>query len=113
MKISKTIRWTPSAEQDLVQIVEYIFNSSPVNAEAEFKLIKSEAERLRDFPKVGRIIPELEAMGIFHFRELIVPPWRIWYREDIEEIFVLAVVNSRKSIDDLVFNRLYRELLKE
>jgi len=59
-----------------------------------------------DFPLMGKIPPELKNINIETFREIVVAPWRILHRINSNEVLVLAVVDSRRDIDDALLNRL-------
>ena len=66
--------------------------------------------KLELFPNAGRIPPELKAHNIDSYRELIVRHWRIIYRFLSDEINILAVIDSRRDIDDTLLERIiYRK----
>ena len=100
--------WSNIAEKDLRNIIEYIAGDSPPNALKIFKKIKQKASSLYTFPDRGRIVPELRDHGILQYRELIIPPWRILYRISEKYVYVLAVLDSRQNIEDVLLNRLIR-----
>jgi plasmid stabilization system protein ParE len=100
------VKWTNIAEQDLIKIIEYISNNNPKNALIVLKKIKGEASKLYEFPNRSRIIPELQAQGLMLYREIIVPPWRIFYRIASKKVFVLGVIDSRQNVEDILLNRL-------
>lgn len=86
--------WSSIAENDLINIIEYIADDSPSNAFKIFKNIKQKASMLFTFPERGRIVPELRDQGILQYREIIIPPWRILYRISEKSVYVLSVVTS-------------------
>jgi len=47
----------------------------------------------------------LQEYGIYQFRELIVAPWRLLYRAQEDKIYVLAVLDSRQNIEDILLKR--------
>ena len=98
--------WSNVAENDLKKIIEYIADDSPPNALRVFKDIKQKASSLYTFPERGRIVPELVDQGIMQYRELVISPWRILYRISEMNVFVLAVLDSRRNIEDLLLKRL-------
>ena len=102
------VEWTESAAADLRGIVLYIAENSLQNARQIFAKIKTECENLEKFPEIGKVPAELEALQIGGYRELVVTPWRIFYRKDTERIVVLAVIDSRRNIDDAVWKRMMR-----
>ena len=54
----------------------------------------------------GRIVPELRAVGVFVYRELVEGPWRIVYRFDADRIHVTAVLDARRNLSSLLLERL-------
>ena len=100
------IIWTNVAENDLKDIIEYIYLDNHQNALTVLKNIKQSASNLYSLPEKGRIVPELQAQGILQYRELIIPPWRLIYRIDERKIYVLSVIDSRRNVEDILLARL-------
>jgi toxin ParE1/3/4 len=98
--------WSNIAENDLMNIIEYVADDSPPNASKIFKKIKQKASSLNTFPERGRIVPELRDQGILQYRELVISPWRILYRISEKNVFVLSVLDSRRNIEDILLRRL-------
>ena len=69
--------WSPAARDDLRDIVSYIARDSQQRAEAFGYRLMREAEKLADFPELGRMVPEYHLHSV---RELIVRSYRIVYR---------------------------------
>ena len=99
------IQWTLSARSDLEEIVEYIAQDSIPIALEKLDRIKKDVHRLQKFAKQGRIIPELKRIGITNYRELIMNPWRIMYRTENETIYIVAVIDGRRNIEDVLLRR--------
>jgi plasmid stabilization system protein ParE len=108
MKKKHKVEWAAIAETDLKQIVDYLAADSSGNALQIFKKIRQRASGLYSFPERGRVVPELQAQGIYIYRELIVAPWRIVYRIAEETVFVLSVIDSRQNVEDVLLNRLLK-----
>ena len=100
------VLWSNVAESDLTGIVEYIAADNSPSALKIFRKIKQKASNLYSFPQRGRIIPELREQGISQYRELVIPPWRMIYRISEEAVYVLAVLDSRQNIEDILLKRL-------
>lgn len=85
------IEFTPSARRQFLEGIDYIRRDSP--AAARQVRLKSEAAlaRLCDFPHSGRGIPEFPELP---HREVIVRPYRFFYRVVGETIWVVAVWHS-------------------
>ena len=105
----KAVFWTTSANRDLVEIVDYLAEESLEAAEAFVNRVDRELTHLREFPQIGRVVPELERNNVTRFRELVLSPWRVVYREEKEQIFIVTVLDARRNIEDLLLKRLLRE----
>ncbi len=112
MKDFKVI-WTKNAEFDLESIIEYIKTDSIKTAKEIFFEIKSRCDNLSIFPASRRVVPELEQIGILKYRELIYQRWRIIYKIDNDKIFIVAVVDSSRNIEDILFQRLLKDNNKQ
>lgn len=87
------ITWSPLAIDRVAEIAKYIVQDSPNSAqkwvESTFKVV----ERLEQFPKSGRIVPEIMQDD---FREIIHGNYRIIYRLQSESISILTVRHGRQ-----------------
>jgi plasmid stabilization system protein ParE len=100
-----TVEWAQPARKDLENIIDYISQDSIDAAIAIFDKIKLKCRTLNQFPDRGRIVPELKAYGILSYRELIISPWRVVYRASDRKVYVLAVIDSRRSMEDILIER--------
>ena len=105
-----TVKWSNVAENDLRRIIEYIARDNIANAKKVFARIKEKTADLNQLPDRGRIVPELQDYGITLYREIILSPWRIIYRTGDKEVYVLSVIDSRQNVEDILLNRLIKEL---
>ena len=85
--------WTEPALQELDAIAEYIALDNPVAASHLIQEVFDKTECLEDFPQSGRIPPELPNSV---YREVVVPPCRIFYREDKKRVLVLYVMREER-----------------
>jgi len=99
------VEWAQPASKDLENIIDYISQDNVDTAITIFEKIKSKCSALNQFPDRGRIVPELKAYGILSYRELIISPWRVIYRTSNQKVYVLAVLDSRRSTDDILIER--------
>ncbi len=106
MKKSFHIVWAERAEKDLLAIVGHIARDHPSNALNILRKIKKATSRLYHSPARGRTIPELQEQGVLQYRELIITPWRVMYRISGKSVFILAVLDSRQNIEDILLERL-------
>ncbi len=60
-------------------------------------------------PQRGRYVPELLDKNIREYRELIESPWRIFYKIDGNEVYVLAIIDGRRNIQDILIEKLIRK----
>ena len=105
----KAVFWTSAANRDLVEISEYLAKESIDSAEAFVNSIDERLTNLSEFPQLGGVIPELERHNVTRFRELVLAPWRIVYKEQQEKIFIVAVFDGRRNIEDILLRRLLRD----
>jgi addiction module RelE/StbE family toxin len=96
------------AQDDLQAIVEFIARDDPVAAARVLDQIESRTASLQRMPERGRVVPELAAVGIHTYRELVVEPWRLVYRIIGKTVYVLAVLDGRRNIEDVLLDRLVR-----
>ena len=106
--MSKTykINWANVAENDLIEIIEYISIDSPADALKILQKIKKMASSLYSLPERGRVVPELQDQGILIYREIVIPPWRIIYRISDHDVYVLTVLDARRNVEDILLKRL-------
>ena len=92
--------WTEPALNDLDAIADYIALDKPDAARRYVQRIFQAVERLALFPKSGSIPPELPRLP---YRQVIVPPCRVLYRIDDQDILIIFVMRSEERLreDDL------------
>ena len=105
---SYTVSWTDSATYDLESIISYIKFDSIATAKEVFFAIKHECEQLNYMPERKRVVPELQQIGINHYRKIIFKRWRIIFKIEKANVSVLAVMDSSRNIEDILFQRLMR-----
>jgi len=102
------VRWAEAAVEDMEEILGYISADSPVAAEGMLARLRDRAGALTSSPRRGRVVPELSRFGIRGWRELVVGSYRIVYRIAGKDVWVLAVLDSRRDLQDLLLERLLR-----
>ncbi len=83
------IVWTPQAIADLEAIHAFIARDSERYADIVVDRIIAAVERVRDFPRSGRVVPEVQREDL---REVILGSYRIVYwlvedRADVVTVF--------------------------
>jgi len=97
------------AERDLSDIYTYIArNDSVDSAEYVFDSIRDTILSLSTFPSRGHVPPELERVGIFEYLEIHFKPYRVIYQVRDNEIYVHCVLDGRRSLQELLQERLIR-----
>lgn len=100
--------WTDTARNDLESLVDYIAADDPAAAMQVLDTLERRARALESQARRGRIVPELRAVGVLHYRELLERPWRIVYRIEAGRVLVLAVLDTRRDLQSLLLERLIR-----
>lgn len=101
--------WARAASEDLADLVAYIAADSPINARRLLQRLKEKSSALDVAPERGRIVPELGKFGIRAFREIIVRPYRLVYRLAEGRVYVVAVFDGRRDLEDILLERLVRD----
>lgn len=105
MQHFEKVFWTNTALNDLKTIIKYIGLDSITRAASVLELIQSKANILKEMPLQGRIVPELQFYKLEIYRELIENPWRIIYKFEDNKVFVLAVLDGRRNVEDILIDR--------
>ena len=95
------IIWTEPALRDLDAIAEYIALDKPSAASRFVGKILSKVDKLELYPKLGK---KLRALPEFSYREIIIPPCRIFYRISGQETFIIHVVRDEKELRTFMLN---------
>jgi plasmid stabilization system protein ParE len=87
--------WTEPALQELDAIAEYIALDNPGAASRLVEEVFDKADRLEDYSQSGRIPPELPNSV---YRDVVVPPCRIFYRDDESRVLILYVMREERQL---------------
>ena len=90
------IEWSRRARTDLRELKAYIAKDSPYYARRFTERIIASVEKLADFPKIGRRVPEAE--GREDLRELIYQGYRIIYLTRPERVFIVTIVHGSRDL---------------
>lgn len=82
------VRFTPGADAEFLAVIAYIGADSPSAAVAFKDKSLHALSRLGEFPESGRTVPEYPALP---FREVIVAPYRFFYRVRVDAVWIVAV----------------------
>ena len=84
---------TPGARSQLLAAIAYIRFDDPGAARAFRERAESALRELKSFPDLGRQIPEFPELP---HRELIVRPYRFFYRVAGSTIWIIGVWHGRR-----------------
>jgi plasmid stabilization system protein ParE len=87
------VAWSRSALEDVEAIAIYISRDSISYAAAVVKKILDSTNSLKDFPFLGRVVPEFEDENI---REVFAYSYRIVYRIQGELITIASVIHGKR-----------------
>lgn len=97
------------AEDDIFELYMYILHhDSQESAEYVFRHIREKIESLGSLPNRGHCSPELDRVGAHGYLEIHFKPYRILYEVSEERVFVHAVIDGRRDIQDFLEKRLFR-----
>lgn len=98
-----------AAHTDVAAIVEYYLSIGEVaTATRANASIDRAIDSLVTMPSRGRVVPELRKRGISRYREVLAAPFRIIYRVNDRHVHVLAIVDHRRDLTQLLLERARR-----
>ncbi|MFA6143082.1 MAG: type II toxin-antitoxin system RelE/ParE family toxin [Candidatus Omnitrophota bacterium] len=108
MKRTYKVVITSSAEEDLKEIVDFIAEDEPGIALKIFEKLEMRIKGLKELPDRGRIVPELKDKDILAYREIIESPWRIVYSINEGIVYILFIIDGRRSVNDIFLRKLVK-----
>ena len=82
------LRFTPSAKEQFIAAASYIQRDDPGAAVKFRNKAETHLRKLEKYPASGRKLPELPDLP---YREIIVSPYRFFYRTEGQAVWVVAV----------------------
>ena len=82
------VRFTPSGRLQFLTALAYVQRDNPPAARKLRERAERVLRRLAKYPKSGRLIPEFPELP---YREVVVPPYRFFYRVEVKTVWVVAV----------------------
>jgi toxin ParE1/3/4 len=82
------VRFTPSARSQFLAVLAYIRQHNPPAAARFRARAESILRRLQKYPASGRVLPEFPDLP---YREVVVAPYRFFYRAEGATVWVVAV----------------------
>jgi toxin ParE1/3/4 len=102
------IRWTEQAAVDVESIARFLAEDSPQAADGFVDRVDQAVGQLAKLPQSGRVVPELDSHGIRRYREIVISPWRVFYEPQADSVTILAVIDGRRNVLDILLERLTR-----
>ena len=90
------IRFTPTARREFLDAITYIRRDNPEAARRFRKRAEKILRRLEQFPESGRHL--LEFPDLPH-REVIIRPYRFFYRVRRQTVWIVAVWHSAQLVE--------------
>jgi len=91
------VLFTPSGRKQFLEAVAYIYRENPTAAIAFRHRAEKVLSRLRKFPQSGRVLPEFPDLP---FREVLVTPYRFFYRVKGKNVWIVAVWHGAQLPDE-------------
>ena len=87
------IEWTERSLEDLNEVHDYIARDSKNYAHLFVKKIYETVQKLKDFPNIGRVVPEVNNPSV---REIIFHNYRIVYRNMDNYVEIITVIHGSR-----------------
>ena len=94
--------WTEPALIDLDEVAEYIALDNPSAASNYVQKVFDRVERLATYPNSGKRPEELHRTT---YREVVVPPCRIFYRVEKSNVIILHVMRSERLLRPFLLDK--------
>ncbi|MFC1497904.1 type II toxin-antitoxin system RelE/ParE family toxin [Verrucomicrobiota bacterium] len=98
--------WTEPALLDLDEIAEYIALDNPLAASRYVQKVFDRVARFEVHPNSGKHPPELPRAP---YREVVVPPCRIFYRIEKSTVYILHVMRSERLLRTYLLDQRNKE----
>jgi len=91
------IFFTPTGRRQFLEAIAYIYRDKPSAAVAFRRKAEKSLSRLKKFPESGRPLPEFPELP---FREVIVSPYRFFFKVKNDDVWIVAVWHGAQLPDD-------------
>jgi toxin ParE1/3/4 len=95
---------------DISAIFSYIELCDSIRkAENVVHRLETHINDLSHMPDRGQYVKELYKIGLkeSHIKEIHVKPYRVIYKIDKQSVYILAVLDGRRELDDLLNRRVF------
>lgn len=91
------VHFTSTGRRQFLEAVAYIYRDNPSASLSFRNKAEQTLSRLKKFPESERLIPEFPDLP---FREIIVRPYRFFYKVKDEAVWIIAVWHSAQLPED-------------
>jgi len=104
----RKIEWTPDGIDSLNEILEYYKDRAGENiANNIYEKIIKEIELLELEEIKTKRTQELKDIGILDVYELVIKPWKIYYKisRDNKKVIILFVLDGRRNLEEILVSK--------
>jgi toxin ParE1/3/4 len=104
----RKIEWTSDGIDSLNEILEYYWNKAGEDvANNIYDKIRKEIELLAMEEVKTKQTQELKDIGIFDVYELVINPWKVYYKisSNNKKVYVLFVLDGRRNIEEILISK--------
>ncbi len=91
------ILFTSTGRRQFLEAIAYMHRDKPSAAEAFRRKAEKSLSRLKKFSESGRPLPEFPELS---FREVIVSPYRFFYKVKDDDVWIVAVWHGAQLPDE-------------
>ena len=103
------ILFAEQAGRDLDDLLDYLETSAGAEVADEMcDRLERAVGSLAALAKRGNYPPELERIGVYAYRELHCQPYRIIYEPTSEAVYVHAILDARRNVQEELAHRQLR-----
>ncbi|MDT8446500.1 MAG: type II toxin-antitoxin system RelE/ParE family toxin [bacterium] len=107
MNPSYRVEFTEPAIKDLKDVFRWVgANDSIGKATQLLQKLQATCNSLSTLPARGHVLPELEAVGHQGHLEIHEGPYRILYQIQAKTVYIVAVLDGRRNMEELLGKRL-------
>ena len=100
-----TVEMSREAKRDLAEIIRYIAQNNPRTALVITDRIEAKINTLDHFPHRGAYVRELLDKNVKKYRHITEPPWKIIYQVDDKIVTIMAIIDSRRNLEDILVRK--------
>jgi toxin ParE1/3/4 len=102
-----TVELSPFVVEDLEAITDYLIGEGATDAARRLiNAFQDRVDALETFPRRGNIPKELEGLQSSEVRQLVLPPYRIFFEIKGSNVLVLLPADGRRDLPALLAQRL-------